>query len=459
MSVPWAAAILVAILLAAALFKLIFAPPLSAGPFVLIMSPVIHENVATALSNDWTALLFPFEYEQPRNFWSPTAIFLAYFIQNVMGAYGSYLFWSSLFIGTSFVCALICFRSLVFAATLAFMFGFGTQLNYAYTYGNAVTLYLILTYIGLNATLAYLLVSGRLKFLVGLSAFTLSLAVVALSNEMWINYATALLAGALFAALWAHHHGNATIRARSLATFGATLLVLTVYLSVRLRLASEYLAPGSEEELAVTYHSKLLLIDDLVANFFTLMYMVIDNYFPSFVSSSDSLTYLGKDLILSEQHGYDQAHQNLIIMNHLYLWRFYAGAMVTLYGIFVVWALRTAWRERSGGAAVTAALCLMVLAGFSTHLSIKMRPYNSVPALPYKAIVSISFFTVLIAYLVASSATWFRDKRTYWGIVAGVWGCVLLAAVTRPGMENRLLGEVGLVGLSDPFSQILHWFR
>jgi hypothetical protein len=453
------AVVLVAILLAAAAFKLVFGPPLSAGPFVLIMSPVIHKNVEVALAHDWTTLLLPFAYEPPRNFWSPTAIFLTYFVENAMGPYGSYIFWSSLFIASSFICAFICYRSLVFAATLAFMFAFGAQLNYAYTYGNLVTLYLVLTYIALNATFAYLLVSEQLNLFVALGAFTLSLVVVALSNEMWINYATALLTGGLFGALWAHHHGDAALRARSLAISGATLLVLAIYLSVRLRLVSEYLAPGSEEELLVTYHSKLLLLDDLVANFFTFMYTVLDNYFPSFISSSNSLSYLDKTLILSEQHGYESSYQNLIIMNHLYLWRFYAGVTVTLFGAFTVWVLVRAWRRRSSGAAIAAALCLMILAGFSTHLSIKMRPYNSIPALPYKVIVSVSFFTVLVAYLVANSATWFRDKRAYWGIVVGVWGCVLLAAVTRPGMEDRLLGEVDLVGLGDPLSQILNWFR
>jgi hypothetical protein len=458
-SVPRAAVALFAILVTAALFKLAFAPPLSAGPYVLIMSPVVHKNVEIALAHDWTALLLPFAYEPPRNFWSPTAIFLTYFVQNAIGAYGSYILWSSLFIGASFICALICLRSLMFASTLAFMFAFGTQLDYVYTYGNIITLYLVLTYMTLNATFAYLLLSERLSLFPALGAFALSLAVVALSNEMWINYATALLTGGLFGALWAHHHGNAALRARSLAIFGATLLVLAIYLSVRLRLASEYLAPGSEEELLVTYHSKLLLIDDLVDNFFTLLYMVLDNYFPSFMSSSNSLTYLDKALILGEQHGYDPAHQNLIITSHLYLWRFYAGVMVTLFGAFTAWVVVRAWRGRSGAAAITAALCLMVLAGFSTHLSIKMRSYNSVPALPYKVVVSVSFFTVLIAYLVARSATWFRDKRAHWGIVAGVWVCVLLAAVTRPGMENRLLAEVGLFGFSDPLSQILNWFR
>ena len=446
-------------MVAAALFKLIFAPPLSAGPYVLRMSPVIHQNVAAALSHDWTVLLLPFAYEGPRNFWATTAIFPTYFFENLLGLYGSYIFWSSLFIATSFLCARICFRSLTFAATLAFMFAFGTQLDYVYTYGNLVALYLVLTYIAVNCTVAYLFMTDRIQGIGAVASFTVSLAVVALSNEMWINYATALLAGSIFASLWAHHHHLPTTRVRSLILFCVTLLVLVIYLTVRLRLVSEYLRPGSEEELIITYRSKLLLIDDLIANFFTLLYMVIDNYLPSFISSSNSLTYLSKDTILTEQNGFEQAYQNLIIMNHLFLWRFYAGLMVAWFGTFAIFALVRAWREPSGRAASVTGLCLMIIAGFSTHLSIKMRYYNSAPALPYKVIVSVSFFTVLIAFLLAACNDWFRSKRAYRGVVAAVWGCVFLAALTRPGMQDRLLSEVGLVGLSDPLGQIMQLLR
>jgi hypothetical protein len=354
---------------------------------------------------------------------------------------------------------MICLRSLVFGATLAFLFAFGTQLDYAYTYGNLVTLYLVLTYIALNATIAYLFISGRVSRIGGLAAFTLTLAVAALSNEMWINYATALVTGTLFASLWAHRHGLAGTRVRGLALLGATLVVLVAYLVVRLRLVSEYLNPGSEEELLVTYQSKILLVDDLIANFFTFLYTVLDNYLPSFVSSSNSLVYLGKDTILAEQHGYDQPQQALIIMHHLFMWRFYAGVLVTLFVGFAVTVLVQAWRAAPGGTAMLAGLCVMILAGFSTHLSIKMRPYNSVPALPYKTIVSVSLFSVLIAYVVAISADSFRSRRAYLGTVAAVWGCVFIAALTRPGMQDRLLADVGLLGLSDPLAQIMQMLR
>ncbi|MBV9305093.1 MAG: hypothetical protein JOZ45_03075 [Acidobacteriaceae bacterium] len=454
-----AAIVLGAIALTAALFKLTFAPPLSAGPYTLRMSPIIHANVAAALSGHWTALLLPFAYEGSRNFWATTAIFPMYFSENILGPYGSYIFWSTLFLVVSFICAYICVNSLTFVATLTFMFAFGTQLHYVYTYGNLVALYLVLTYIAVNLTVAYLFLVGRIHGVGAVAAFAITLAVTALSNEMWINYATALLAGGLFACLWAHRHALPMMRARSLALFCATFFVLVAYLAIRLRLVSEYLHPGSEEELVITYRHKMLLIDDLIVNFFTLLYMVIDNYFPSFVSSSNSLTYLGTDTILAEQNGFEPAFQNLIIMNHLFLWRFYAGVMVAAFIAFAAFVGWRAWREPSRRSAALAGLCLMIMAGFSTHLSIKMRYYNSVPALPYKVIISVSLFTILIAYLLAACSNHFHSRRVYRATVAAVWACVLLAALTRPAMYDRLLAQVHLEGFSDPMGQIMQFLR
>jgi hypothetical protein len=459
-SFPKSALVLCAILLAAAGFKLTFAPPLLAGPYVLRMSPIIHQSVANAIaSHQWKALLLPFPYEYPRTFWMPTTIFFTYFVENTLGEYGSYIFWSSLFIVTSFVCTLFCSRSMVLAATVAFMFAFGTQLNYAYTYGTVVDCYLILSYITINATVAYLYISDRLNSPSAIVGFVLSLIITALSSEVWINYATALLTATFFGSLWSYHQGRVQTKTRATTLFCATLLVLVAYLVIRLRLASEFLRPGSEEELIVTYSSMLLIVDDTIANLFTYLYTVLDNYLPSFISSSNSLTYLSDDYILAAQNGYDSQREYLILMNHLFLWRFYAGVAATAFAGFTVFVLVRAWRTGSTRAAMLSALCLMVFTSFTTHLSIKMRPYNAVPALPYKAIVSVSVFTVLLGYGLTLLLPRLRSGLPRFGAVAAVWGCVVLAALTRPSMQDRMLGEVGLVGLSDPLGQIMLWLR
>jgi hypothetical protein len=350
-------------------------------------------------------------------------------------------------------------RSLCFSATLCFMLAFGTQLNYAYTYGDLIAFYVLLTYVAVNFSICVLLVSGRLRGWKWSIAFILSLCLAALSTEWWINYATALIAAAGFGIAWGARHGNAEIRTSSTFLLLATIMVLGIYLAVRLQTPGQFLRPGAEEELLITYQYFPLLAEDFIVNFFTLLYVSLTNYLPSFFTSSNSLTYLGAPTIIAEQYGYDPAHQQLVLMNHLFLWRFYAGVAATIFlGWTGVWVYR-AWQAPSLPALTIAALNLMVIAGFSTHLLIKMRPYNSVPGLPYKATISIAALTVLIAYLTMLCGQRLRSRRFYYGIIACVWGTVSIAAITRPGMQRRLLAEVGLVGLRDPFGQILDWLQ
>jgi hypothetical protein len=377
----------------------------------------------------------------------------------LVGPFGSYLLFYGIFATTAFVLAKAVTGSLLFAATLLYLFAFGTQLDYLFTYGNTIALYLVLTYIAVNFSLAALIVSGRATGWGWRAGFVITLTISALSNEMWINYATAMIVAGAFGAVWAYHHRQNEWATRSRFLTIATLCVLGVYLAVRLRVAGQYLKPAAEEELVITYHHPSLLIDDLINNFFSYMYMTLSNYLPSFVSGSISLTYLGDDTILKEQHGYYPDYQQLVIMQHLFFWRFCAGVLVTLFLGFSGWALLTAWRRPSFPCAIISVLALMMLMGFATHLAVKRRPYNSVAALPYKCLISITAWTVLIAYLVTLAWQHLAARRSRYLMLGGVWTCVIVAALTRPLMQVRLLAHVGLQGFGDPLSQLLNWFR
>lgn len=339
------------------------------------------------------------------------------------------------------------------------MFAFGTQLNYAYTYGDLITLYVLLIYTAVNFSIGVLLVSGRLVGRKWLIAFVSSLFVLALSTEWWINYATAIIAASGFGVAWSARHRNTQIRTASTSVLLAAVTVLGIYLTVRLQIPGQFFRHGAEEELILAYQNFSLMIEDFIVNFFTLLYMSLTNYLPSFLTSSNSLTYLGKTTIIAEQYGYDAPHQQFVLMNHLFLWRFYAGVAATLFLGWVGLSAYRAWRTPSLRAAMLAALSLMVIAGFSTHLMIKMRPYNSVPGLTYKVTISVTALTVLVAYLTMLSGQWVRSRRAYFSVVASVWGAVLIAGLTRPGMQGRLLTEVGLIGLRDPLGQILEWLQ
>ncbi len=448
----------VAILVGYVLFTLLTLPH-APGFRILAINKDIFETVARTISSDWKRLLWPMEYEPGRIYWPPTTIFFTYAGEKYLGPLASYLLFSSLFIASAFVLAFVVTRSLLFSATLGFMFAFGTQLNYAYTHGGVLGFYVLLSYVAINLSIVGSLLIGRVGGKIWLAMFVLSLVVLALSNEMWINYAVALCAAAGFGIFWARRHDHrSTMRLCSLVVF-FTLVVLAAYLLVRLQFVGQFAKRGEEEELVVYYSNPVLMVEDFITNYFTFLYTTLSNYFPSFITASNSLAYLGPERILAEQYGYHKQYENLVVMSHLFMWQFYAGVATTLFaGVFVLVAVR-AWRRNDFRYAIILALMLMVATGFATHLLIKMRPYNSVPMLPYKVAISLSALTVLISYLVMISRDWFRSVTSHRVLVVCVWGSVFLAALTRPGMQGKMLSQVGLLGLRDPLGQIMNLFR
>ncbi len=423
----------------------------------LWITPAVSQIISDALSRDLLRLLLPFEFEPARGgvYWQPTSILFLYGTQKYLGALPSYLIFSNLFVVTAAVVAHRLTGSLIFTTTLALAFGFGTQLDYAYSYGWLIIIYILLIYCAINCFTAVRLLTQDSAGTWWRIGFIVSLCLVALAGEWWLNYAIALVCAGAFGVIWSSHHRLLRLRASLLFILGASLAVLVAYFLIRLPLQGNFLRLGSEEELVFTYRHKILIMEDIIVNFFTFMYTVLTNYLPSFVTSSNSLTYLDSAAIVAEQHGYDAPHQYLVSMNHLFLWRFYAGAAVTAFVVFSGFALHRAWKTESIPAAWIAALSVMVMTGFATHLVIKFRPYNSVPALPYKAIVSVTAATVLLAYLTMLSGRLLKSQNACHAVVACVWGSILVAALTRPGMEKHLLAGVGLIGLRDPLAQLL----
>jgi hypothetical protein len=450
--------IFISVLTAYVSFTISFLPNSWSSNKILSTNKPIFDTAAQFLNADWSKFLLPQEYESGEVLWLTTSLLPIYFAEKYFGGLASFLLFSCLFLTVVFIFAWLCTRSLAFSSTIIFMFAFGTQLEYTYNYGDLTILYILLSYIAVNFTVAVLLVSGHVTGWRWLIAFISSLCLVALATEWWINYATAIIAASGFGVIWSSRHQYIEIRIASTWILLLTGATLSLYLTVRLQNnLAQFVNHGAEEELLLTYTNYILMFEDFVTNYFTLLYMMLTNYLPSFVTSSNSLTYLGKAAIIAEQNGYDAAHQQLVLMSHLFLWRFYAGVADTLFVGCVVWAVYRAWRSSSLTTATVAALMLMIISGFSTHLMIKMRPSNTVPAVTYKVTISVAALTLLVSYLTMTVRQWLRSRWAYSAVFTGVWISVFLAALTRPGMQARLLNEVGLIGLRDPLGQILNW--
>jgi hypothetical protein len=449
-----------AILLVNLLFKRAFTPSLeSMAPFGLLL--VNAEIVGRTLAENPAALLLPFEYEPGRVYWAPTVIVPLYSLFKVLTPFGVYVFTSSLLIVTGYACSWVVFRSRTFCATFGLLIALGTQLSYALTLGNLLALYVLLSYISVNLTCAACLVRTRerasaLLLKVG---FVLTLVIVAIGNEMWLNYAVPLILGAAFTVAWALRHRAAAVARGARFVAAGAAIVLAAYLSIRLHSVGQYLTPSAEEELVLTYSSVVMIAEDIATNFFTLLYMALSNYLPSFLFFSTSYTVWGEGAIIEQQHGYHPEKLHLVVASHLFLWRFGAGVLAAVFVWLVVRWLRQSWRAVDAHYLILVLLAIGVLTGFSTHLLIKMRPYNSTPMLTYKAMFSVFSFTLLLSYAVMRARGWFTSIVRYRLAIAGFWAVIVIAAITRPMAMNAGLSAVGLTGHGNPISKILTWVR
>ncbi|SIR41399.1 hypothetical protein [Bosea sp. TND4EK4] len=445
--------LVLALIAAGLVYNLVLLPNAPSGYPALTMNHEIYASITKALADGWYRLLLPFEYEVGRFYWCPSVIFLVYWAERLFGGAGSFAIFFSLFVTSVYFCSFNITKSRYFAGIVTFLFSFGTQLDYLFTFGNLIALYLVLTYVVINFYFLIRYLSTADDDWRALAFFAVSMVLVALSNEMWLNYATGLFCALVFGIFWSRRHRVHDLSRRCKFAAATLLMVLIAYLTIRIRVASQYVQPGAEEELIITYHHLSLFIDDVITNFFTLLYMSLSNYLPSFLSGSNSLVSLQPADIVASQHGYHAQYENLIVMNHLYMWRFHAGVLVALFFVALIWMLRRSWQTKDIAPAVVVALALMVVGGFSTHLSIKMRPYNSTPNLPYKVIMSVSAWTALIGYMAWQIAELKTERARRW-IAIGVCVVALSAAITRPGMHAAFLAQTGLAGFADPMPKL-----
>lgn len=444
------------------IFKLLFTPlPFQMGPNSLTQQAIYFSVIENILQNNPLLILLPTEFGSSGLRWWTTFILPMYFLYKTFSPMGVYLFVSSLLIITSFMCSWKLFRSHAFSCTLGLLFAIGTQLSYALTFGEVLGFYLVLTFISINLTSTVMILQSKfLKFHI-YSIFVITLILSALSMEMWLDYATPLILSLGFIAIWSYHHGKSSVKKSSIILFFITLIITLCYVLIECYLGAigKYSTPGLEAELVFTHKKNLLILDDLIINFFTYLYMTLTNYLPSFLFFSNSVTYLQVSDILAGQNGYHASSVHLAFISYLLEWRFFAGIIV--FSFFTMgWKwLKNSWKNTTNITHLILFLLFIgIIFGFPTHLIIKVRPYNTVPMLTYKCIISVYFLTIMIAYISMIYKKNFKKLKNWYLMLSSIWLTALLSALTRPAAINAGLTAVELHGYSDPINTIYNFF-
>jgi hypothetical protein len=414
---------------------------------------------AGVLAKGWR-LLLPINTSQDQYCWCTTGSVVVVALEQLTSPRTTFCLLNGLLIVVTFWTSWLALRSATFTLTMTLGMAFGTQLHYAYALSSIYAFYLFLSYLSINLLCA-------LKLLVGHSAsrswgllYLVSLLLMALCHETWLNYCVFLWIAGGFLYLYIRKYHRPCSVQRLLFVVGSATLLACVYIPIKVHYGRQHFRAGAEDEIILGYAHFSLAADDFVSNVITYNYMAFTNYVPPPFLSSFSDYFHNNEVIRSEQHGYHPQLANLVETHHLLFWRYQAGAVFCAFLYLLVKASTRALRGGSPRWACVAILLLPVATGSATHDMIKFRPYLSVPSLSYKCLISIFGVTLLISYLLMIAQAHFRRSWLRRSLIALMWSTILVAAALRPAYLSHLNTLVGLGGYPDPLQGVYRlWNR
>jgi hypothetical protein len=353
-----------------------------------------------------------------------------------------YVFNAALMV-VSFITSWAAFRSLAFSFTLTICMGFGTQLYATYGVPGAMGLCLLLMYYEVALLSGLRVVQGASPKLIWRPVFVLSIVVMAIGYEGWLDFAVFLWAAMLLAAVAAYRFQKREWWPGLRLAAGWMAVVCVGYVFVKVRYGYGQMT-GSESDVIFNYPTLAPKLEDFASNVVSQLYIVLTNFLPGAVASSTSFLTLGGDKLVSLQGPYQERYSYLVVMQHMFLWRYYAGAAFVVFAYLLFRVLRSTLQRWSPEMFAASTFLLMAFTTGATHAIVKARPMNSMPLLGYHVIVGvlgISLFLSLMAKLAMD-----RPGRKGFGIavVAAIWTTVFYSAISRPQMLGHMASQVGL---------------
>lgn len=411
------------------------------------------------LAHPWDALL-PVEIPGGHTRWSTTGLLVLAPLETALGAAPAFLLMNALLVIGAFAAAWWATRNARFSLAVGWCAALTTQFHWAYLNGAVTIFYLGALYAAWNMAALALVVRHPVRPTVSPRiVFVLSLLLLALWWEQWLDYWLSAMVACGFLLLVIRRHPEAGL-SRSGAMFAVRTMAVTValYLVVKLHYAGEHVRPGTESEVITNYLFRdglspragmTLASEDAISSVFTYTWLALTNYLPPALLPGRSLDLLGASTIVATQHGYHAAMQDLVRYHHVFLWYYFAGAALALFAVFTWTVARRSLRTGDARATTATALAVLVWLGSATHWLIKYRPYLSEPLLHYKALMSIVGATGLLALGYSALMERMPPRRSR--LVPGSALLLLLsAAYYRPAALNAMSNRLDMGSLPSP---------
>lgn len=394
--------------------------------------------------------------------WGTTGFVLLFLLEKYIGPGITYLVFNALLIITVFWTSWLAFRSRIFSLTLALCIGFSTFNYHVYSVPGSNVIYPHLIFLSILMLSHFKVVEvERVVSWWGALSFA-ALVCYALSYEGWIAYSVFVLMAGLVACvtLWRLDQYS---RVRCVVFVMLQTIVATgLYVVGRTQVRTTFRF-GSEADVILNYKNLAPAADDLISNFFTYFYLTVSNVLPPSFGFSYALQRFGHigdreaARLIGDYHG---AFQYLVYPNYLFMWRYYAGVMVTIFVCILVKVIQSAVRNGSLTALGLAVFMLLVITTSPGHLLIKFRPYNAIPFLGYKTPSSVLGLYCLVAFLAMMFAKRFEHRRRVaWVGIGGLWMYVVYLGLARPRILTLMSMQTQMGVYPDPARTLGSWLR
>ncbi len=419
-----------------------------ASRYIVSYVGVYHQPLLAILSRKrWWEYLLPMP-ELNGGVWATTGILTVYGLELLLGsAPRAYYLVTSLVIATAFFVSWRVYRSLLLSSLIGLSFALTTYDYVSYALSGGVITPLVVTFAMLFAYSQYRLFLGGgngLKW----GFFFLALALYALSYEGWLDFVVGqwiLYPVVVYAFYRQRDRGRAKM---AVAILMATSLAAAAYVLVKV--STSYLtlhSPGLEADTVFNYRGRYLLIgvEDVIANVITLFFTAITTYLPPQVFNfSLSSWYFGDKQIVALQNGYHPTHTQLVAYSHLFLWRFYAGIAIALFGVIYVRVIRRLVENPTPSMLSIFTFMTASLIGSPTHAMVKMRPMHATPLLGYQVYLAVVGVTFLMCYGVHYLNSTMQSRRWLPLIVALFCLNLFFCALARPSLLSHMSVLSGL---------------
>ena len=416
-------------------------PELRLYDFVQVFHPAAEKAFHSGHYQFWRLLL---PIPELSGSWTTTDLVVTDFVVHRLGPAGTWYLFNALLIAASFATSWFVFRSAVFSYTFALSMGFGTQLYHVYAVSGGIGAPLLVIYYELVLTCAYAFIFADSRRAVRWSgaALAASTALMVMAYEGWLDFLVFFCGAAVVIAPALWKRNPVALRRLTMTTI-ALVGIGAAYVVLKVRLGYGQ-ASGTEADVIFNYHHVSPMIEDVVSNVLTHLYIAATNFLPPSFLSSTALYSLGAAELVTEQHGYHAPFTFLVPMHYVFLWRYAAGAIAVVVAYALVKSIRALWSHPSRTSACTSLFLLLMVVGGPTHDLVKIRPMKTVPAVGYHAILGVLGAALLIAFGLMYLERRSGSRAKTLAVTAAVWMVILYGALTRPAMLSHLAAQGGL---------------